>query len=84
MILVTKMSVVAALEAWFVAARSGTTMSAQETAMLSASEAALASADFMYQALLSNAPKQEDGPVSAIEWPAPTSEPQAIEEDLFN
>ena len=78
MILVTKASVTAALEAWFIAARSGTTMSAQDTAALSAADAAAASADFLYQALLNNAPTQgNDGPPLAPGL-------QAIEDDLFN
>lgn len=71
--MVTRDQVKAALEQWFIMARSGKTMSAQDTAKLSAVDAAEASVDTFYDLLKRNAPKQVVAPA-----PAP-----AKQDDLF-
>ncbi len=58
-IIVNKAAVRRALEAWFIAARSGQTMSAQETAKLSSLEAAANSSDFFYDALCADEDVQQ-------------------------
>lgn len=63
MIMVTRDQVRAALEAWFILARSGGTLSAQDTAKLSATDAAEASTDLFSDLLKRNAPKQDVPPV---------------------
>lgn len=71
--MVTRDQVKAALEQWFIMARSGKTLSARETASLSAADAAEASTDIFLGLLKQHAPKQVVAPA-----PAP-----AKQDDLF-
>ncbi len=58
-IIVNKAAVRRALEAWFIAAREGKTLSATETAKLSSHDAAAASSDLFYDALCADEDVQQ-------------------------
>lgn len=58
-IVINKAAVRRALEAWCIAARSGQTISIQETAKMSAVEVAASSSDYLYQLLCDDEDSQQ-------------------------